>query len=88
MTSAAVDAYCKGIQVISFFRSDTLNLSPLRGLKGVQFVDNPKELKKALENTCNLCQRIHRKKMFFNSDNNLPRWKKIFSINSKRGKQK
>lgn len=88
MTTAAVDAYCKGIQVISVFSSNALNLSPLRRLKGVQFVETPEELKNALENAYNLSQRIHRKKSFFNSDNNLPRWKKIFSINPQRGKQK
>jgi surface carbohydrate biosynthesis protein (TIGR04326 family) len=83
MTSAAVNAYCTGIQVISFLRSDTLNLSPLRGKKGVHFVATTEELKLVLEKTSNLPQRIYRKKTVFNSDNNLPRWKKIFSINSR-----
>jgi surface carbohydrate biosynthesis protein (TIGR04326 family) len=81
MTSAAVDAYCTGIQVISFFRSDTLNLSPLRGIKGVRFVGTPNELKQALDKTFATSPRIHRKASIFRYDKNIPRWKKLFAIN-------
>ena len=81
MTTAAVDAYCKGIQVISAFSSDTLNLSPLRGIKGVRFVGTPNELKQALDKTFATSPRIHRKASIFRYDENIPRWKKLFANN-------
>lgn len=43
-TSAAVDAYSYGLQVIIASDPASLNLSPLRGYKDVFFVQNPKEL--------------------------------------------
>ena len=43
-TSAAIDAYCSGIPVVALIDGTQLNLSPLRGLKGVKFVINGKQL--------------------------------------------
>lgn len=47
-TSAAIDAYCAGKQVISYFDADELNLSSLRGLPNTKTVNNSQELAKAL----------------------------------------
>jgi surface carbohydrate biosynthesis protein (TIGR04326 family) len=82
VTSAAVDAYCAGVPVVSVRAHKTLNLSPLRSTKGVHFVSTPKELKQALDKTFATSPHKHRKKSFFHIDKNLHRWKKLFAKNS------
>lgn len=47
-TSAAIDAYYSGVPIISLLDPNTLNLSPLRGCEGVQFVGTPDELASAI----------------------------------------
>lgn len=47
-TSAAVDAYVCGVEVIVMLDDSTLNFSPLRNLPGVRFVRNAKDLASAL----------------------------------------
>jgi surface carbohydrate biosynthesis protein (TIGR04326 family) len=44
VTSAAVDAYCLDVPLITLLDSNTLNLSPLRGCDDVLFVSTPEEL--------------------------------------------
>jgi len=75
-TSAAVDAYCAGLSVISILDPSTLNLSPLRDVDGVQFVSNSEELLLALQNTSKQEQPIH----YFYLDSDLPRWKKLLGM--------
>lgn len=76
-TSAAVDAYCAGVPVISVLDPGTLNLSPLRGINGVHFVSTPDELAKALT-TAASGHRVKRNVQdFFHLDTDLPRWKKL-----------
>ena len=84
VTSAAVDAYCAGVPVVSVRAPKTLNLSPLRSTKGVHFVSTPKELKQALDKTFATSPRIHRKASIFRYDKNLPRWKKLFAENPRK----
>lgn len=78
ITSAAVDAYCSAIPVVQVLDGNTFNMSPLRGLKGVVYVTNPKELAAALRNTkqheCILAE------PYFCLDNGLPRWRKLFGM--------
>jgi surface carbohydrate biosynthesis protein (TIGR04326 family) len=80
VTSAALDAYCAGVPVVSVRDPKTLNLSPLRDSKGVQFVSTPKELKEALNKVKRRKKRIKIKKSFFYVDKNIPRWKKFLTF--------
>lgn len=74
VTSAAVDAYCTGVPIVSVLDPNTLNLSPLRGCAGVTFACNPEELAVALtsliggQNDCNADRE------FFSTNLNLPKW--------------
>ena len=72
ITSAAVDAYCVGLPVITLLDGQTLNLSPLRGSKGVHFVSSAKELATAI----NVAEanEPEQGKNYFYLDPNLPRW--------------
>jgi surface carbohydrate biosynthesis protein (TIGR04326 family) len=79
-TSAAVDAYCSGIPVISVLDTSALNQSPLRGRKDVQFVSTCEELARSLEKMQSLMCKPVQGKDFFYLDNDLPRWKAIFSL--------
>lgn len=82
VTSAALDAYCAGVPVVSVRDRKTLNLSPLRNSKGVHFISTPEELKEALNKVKRRNKRIKIKKSFFYVNKNIPRWKKIL-ISSK-----
>ena len=77
VTSAAVDAYCFDVPVITALDSNALNLSPLRNCDGVYFVSTSEELSEAL---CSITSRnfgSYEKKDFFTLDSELPRWKKL-----------
>jgi hypothetical protein len=77
VTSAAVDAYCAGVPVISMLDPATLNLSPLRGCEGAVFASTPKELAEALA-ACAFQPSISGKtQTFFTLDAGLPRWRKL-----------
>lgn len=80
ITSAAVDAYCANVPVISSLEGNTLNMSPLRGLEGVFYVTGPKELAETLSNI----QQYKNKKVrpFFYLDKELPRWRTIFDLDT------
>ena len=75
-TSAAVDAYCAGLSVISALGPSTLNLSPLLGVDGVQFVSHSKELIVALKKTDHQTE----SKQYFYLDSEFPRWKSLLEI--------
>lgn len=78
LTSAAVDAYCTGLPVVSVLDSNSFNMSPLRGLEGVVYVTNPTELADALRNACS---REHvMAKPFFCLDKALPRWRRLLNL--------
>jgi surface carbohydrate biosynthesis protein (TIGR04326 family) len=79
ITSAAVDAYSVGVPVVSVLDGDTFNMSPLRDLEGVVYVTNPTELADALRNA-----RSHKGVIAdhcFFLDKDLPRWRKLLSLN-------
>lgn len=74
LTSAAVDAYCAGLQVISVLDSTVLNLSPLRGVNGVKFVSSPEELRDVLQEAPGQVDVPTEQVNYFNVDSSLPRW--------------
>ena len=78
VTSAAVDAYCSDLPVISFLDGKTLNVSPLRNIKGVCFVTNSKSLASAINNI-NVADSDQEKNYFY-LDLGLPRWRKWLNI--------
>lgn len=77
MTSAAVEAYCAGLPVISVRDPNTLNLSPLLGREGVVFVSTPNELAHALNSSANKPCLAKKDPEFFALDADLPRWKQL-----------
>ena len=76
VTSAAVDAYSAGLLVISVLDPESLNLSPLRGIDGVQFVGTSGELVVAMQ-TDGVTKNT---KAFFNLDTDLPRWRELLEV--------
>ena len=74
ITSAAIDAYCTGLPVITFLDGSTLNMSPLRDSKSVYFVKNSEDLSSAI-NTIEVTD-LNQKGYYFYLDQGLPRWQK------------
>lgn len=83
MTSAAVDAYCRGIPVISTLDRSGLNMSPLRGCYGVYFVENSTELAFAIRDACENPKSNIFKHDFFCTDADLSRWSKLLGESCK-----
>lgn len=77
-TSAAVDAYCVGVPVISVLDATTLNLSPLRGKAGVFYASTPDELARSLMSIVSAPHAVATKQAYFTIDKELPRWRKLF----------
>lgn len=77
VTSAAVDAYSAGLQVISVLDPTTLNLSPLRGVAGVRFVSSAETLRDALLEVHLQSGDLHERVDYFNVDSSLPRWRAL-----------
>jgi surface carbohydrate biosynthesis protein (TIGR04326 family) len=77
VTSAAVDAYCAGVPVVSMLDPATLNLSPLRGCEGAVFASTPKELAEALAACASQPSTSGKTQTFFTLDAGLPRWRKL-----------
>lgn len=82
MTSAAVDAYCAGLQVISILDDDNLNMSPLRGLDAVQFVSGADDLAAAVEISSALIRQGIEPGAaeFFYLDSSIPRWRALLNL--------
>lgn len=78
ITSAAVDAYCFGVPVVSMLDGNSFNMSPLRGMKGVVYVTSPDELVTALSNAKQR-ERVLAEP-YFCLDNGLPRWRKLLGL--------
>lgn len=76
-TSAAVDAYCFGLPVITMLDPKTLNLNALRNCAGVFFVSTPIELSEAI----NVIKAGNNENFevndYFETDLELSRWKKL-----------
>jgi surface carbohydrate biosynthesis protein (TIGR04326 family) len=79
-TSASVDAYIAGLPVIIDLSGSDLNLSPLRGRRGVTFVSTPEELAAALDGVRNgpSVEKSDRGDFFF-LEPELPKWKALLS---------
>ena len=77
VTSAAVEAYCAGIPVISALNPNILNMSPLRGIDGVEFVANADELVNAIEKLKVGSVKKNDIDEFFYLDPELSKWKKL-----------
>ena len=75
ITSAAVDAYCADVPVVSVLDGNAFNMSPLRGLKGVVYVTGPEELAKALGNA-RAREKVHAEP-YFCLDKDLPLWRML-----------
>lgn len=78
ITSAAVDAYCFGVPVVSVLDGNAFNMSPLRDLKGVVYVTNIDELAAALGNS-NQREYVLPESYFY-LDKEVPRWRKLLSL--------
>jgi surface carbohydrate biosynthesis protein (TIGR04326 family) len=81
VTSAAVDAYCAGVPVISVSDPNMLNMSPLRGCEGVIFVKTPEELAQALTLGMLASTSAELRHTFFTIDKILPRWRALLTTN-------
>jgi surface carbohydrate biosynthesis protein (TIGR04326 family) len=79
VTSAAVDAYCAGVPLVSDLDPHTLNLSPLRGCAGAMFASTPEELATALMSAVAIPRKQSDRDDFFTIDAHLPRWRKLFA---------
>lgn len=80
ITSAAVDAYCFGVPVVSVLDGDMFNMSPLRDMRNVVYVTNSDELAAAL---CNAKRHKYvLAEPYFCLDKTLPRWRKLLGLNS------
>jgi surface carbohydrate biosynthesis protein (TIGR04326 family) len=77
VTSAAVDAYCAGVPVVSVLDPNTLNLSPLRGCQWVLFASTPEMLRAALASAAAAQRTRDVRHEFFTLDPELPRWRKL-----------
>ena len=77
VTSAAVDAYCADVPVVSVLDPNTLNLSPLRGREGVVFASTSEELASALISAASTNHVVKERQDFFTLGSNLPRWRKL-----------
>jgi surface carbohydrate biosynthesis protein (TIGR04326 family) len=80
ITSVAVDAYCSGFPVVQILDGSDFNLSPLKGLKGVVYVTDPKDLADALLDTRQR-ESLEFEKYFY-LDSDLPRWQKLLGVSA------
>ena len=80
-TSAVVEAYMVGKEILIACNNKDLNLSPLKDFKNVYFVDNAKALAQHL-NSFSVVNTIDEKRVeLFYLDKGLPKWKKLLQIN-------
>lgn len=75
VTSAALDAYCAGLPLVTYLDGETLNMSPLRNMENVTFVSHPTELASFINNL--KPQERKTNSSLFYTDPGLPRWKNL-----------
>lgn len=80
VTSAAVDAYCSGVPLVSVLDPTSLNLSPLRNYTNVSFVSTPVELACALASASDRTKSVACKSTIFTIDKSLKRWKTLVQV--------
>lgn len=78
MTSAAVDAYCAGIPVVSVLDGEAFNISPLRGVGEVRYVTHARELATALRSARATGAELGGGYFFL--DRRLPRWRRLLGL--------
>jgi len=82
-TSAAIDAYYCGLEVITVLNLFQLTFSPLRGVEDAYFVSSTQELRKAFRDIGRGGRSKRRKLNTFYFSQGLNRWQKLFArINS------
>jgi len=79
-TSAAIDAYYIGSHVLSLRDSKELNMSPLRGLPGVEYIGNEFDLVNYLQNEDSLNRAGFIKPEYFLLDLDLRRWMDLLGL--------
>jgi surface carbohydrate biosynthesis protein (TIGR04326 family) len=85
ITSAAMDAYCVGVPVISALNGETFNMSPLRDFADKTFVTGPNELARALRQFQKRTSPINTN--YFCIDKSLPRWRQLLELDSAHRRQ-
>ena len=78
-TSASLEAFLLDIPVIQMINCDSVNLSPLRGLKGVKYIRNPDELYDGLLNLHLFKGKKNDNQTYFYLDNNTPKWRTLLN---------
>ncbi len=78
-TTAALDAYLSGLNVILFLMEGELNMSPLMGFEDVSFVKSVTDLENALNSTHAADEYDSGIKEYFWSDSHLPRWRELLN---------
>ena len=81
-TSAALDAYCAAVPVISVLDPNQLNLSPLRGFDDVCFVSNSRDLHTTLHNLI-LSNPNVQPRQIFRLDKELNGWTRLLALSKK-----
>jgi surface carbohydrate biosynthesis protein (TIGR04326 family) len=79
-TSAAVDLYYSGIDVVVYLGTKELNLSPLREKVGSVFVRTASDFKNILSRVDNRKYNVYDNEVFFWTNKNLPRWNLLLNI--------
>ena len=80
LTSAAIDAYCANVPVISALNPQALNLSPLKMVEGVEFISGADELVNAIKNIKNNNYNKNDPEDIFWLDPKLSRWKNLLNL--------
>lgn len=80
-TASSLEAYISGLAIISFLDPNSLNLSPMRGIKRVKFVSSADGLEKALSEALLERGNCNYKHSFFNTDPELLGWFSLLHSN-------
>ena len=78
-TSAAIDAYYCGLEVITVLNLHQLTFSPLRGVEDAYFVSSAQELRKAFKSIDRGGQLKRKTLNTFYFSHGLNRWQKLFA---------
>jgi surface carbohydrate biosynthesis protein (TIGR04326 family) len=80
-TSASVDAYSANKRIIVMLEPNTLNLSPLKGMKEICFISTPSELSTAIDLFFNDIDIISEERInYFFLNKDLPKWKELLLL--------
>ena len=79
VSSAAVEAYCLGKNVISARNPSKLDMSPLRGVEVVSFVSDKQAFNRSLERLLAGTETSERPSLF-RLDSDMGRWRQLLDI--------